>query len=115
VRWTSLVENWDTALAINDASHGTAIPSSMDSNLAALLLRFWQEVTISHKATSFLDMLQIFRHYGATDLRDKVSALVGIAEVWCGEVVEIHHRMPLAQAYRKVVVHIIDTSQNFVF
>jgi hypothetical protein len=57
-------------------------------------------------------MLQLFRHCQATDPRNKVFALIGLAEVFCGESFDIDYNVPVNQDYQNLTQHIIEKSQN---
>ncbi|KAK4443692.1 heterokaryon incompatibility protein-domain-containing protein [Podospora aff. communis PSN243] len=59
------------------------------------------------RPTTWVDLLRATRRFGATDLRDKVFALIGLAD---GEVLASNYAATLGETYASVAKHIIRTT-----
>ena len=66
--------------------------------------------SLSH---DLLPMLHVTRSCSATDPRDKVFALMGLAEESVRNIIEIDYSKPVSQCYTRVGVELILRDQNF--
>ena len=73
---------------------------------------FWKERKKRAHDMRFEEILDHFRHYKASDLRDKVYAPLGLALESTVRGFRIGYELPVEEVYRDVALHLLSTEQN---
>ncbi|OCK89379.1 uncharacterized protein K441DRAFT_619769, partial [Cenococcum geophilum 1.58] len=73
---------------------------------------FWKERKKRAHDMRFEEVLNHFRYYQASDLRDKVYAPLGLALESTVRGFRIGYELPVEEVYRDVAIHLLSTEQN---
>ncbi len=61
---------------------------------------------------TLINVLHKFRHYDATDPRDKVFGLLGLVGDERDHGFDVDYSQPVADTYKRLVKHVVETSKK---